>query len=86
MRKVIVSLIISAHVLLTLAIWSATHGVAYSMRYVPLEQQASLLDTTTIREQWELITLGLVGGAFILLLVSFGAYVRERRKRSERFP
>ena len=65
MKKVAVTAI-AAHVLLSLAIWSATRGVAYSLRYVPLEQQASVLDTTAIREMWALAAFGLFGGAFIL--------------------
>ena len=83
MRKVVVLAVI-AHVLLTMAIWSATRGVAYSLRYVPPEQQASYLDTTTIREQWALTSLGLFGVAFILLLVSFSVYIHERNKPRKR--
>jgi riboflavin transporter FmnP len=79
--KKVAALTIVAHVLLTLAIWSATHGLAYSLRDVPLEQQVFLLDITTIREEWILTTLGLSAGAFILLIVSFGAYISDRKDR-----
>ena len=78
MKKVAV-LAIATHVLLSLAIWSATRGVAYSLRYVPLEQQASYLDTTTIREEWAFTAFGLFGAAFIFLLMSFGVYIYERK-------
>ena len=85
--KKVAALTVVAHVLFTLAIWSATRGVAYSLTGVPLEQQAFLLDITTIREEWIFTTLGLSAGAFIFLIVSFGTYVSERkkpRKRSKR--
>ena len=77
--KKVAALAVVAHLLLTLAIWSATHGLAYSLRDVPLKQQVSFLDTTTIREEWIFTTLGLSAGAFILLIVSFEAYTSERK-------
>ena len=86
MRKVVVLTAVVAHALLTLAIWAATRGVAYSLRYVPPEQRVSYLDTTAIRELWALAAFGLFGGAFILLLVSFGVYLYESKKLSGRFP
>ena len=86
MRKVLVLTAVGAHALLTLAIWAATRGVAYSLRYVPPEQRASYLDTTAIRELWALAAFGLFGGALILLLASFGAYLYERKKQSGHFP
>ena len=85
MKKVAV-LASAAYMLLSLAIWSATRGVAYSLRYVPPEQQASYLDTTAIREVWAFAAFGLFGGAFILLLISFGVYIYERKKLSGRCP
>ena len=60
--------------------WALKYGVAFSLRGIPPERHAFVLDVTMVREKWELTAMVAAILSIAALVVAVGIYFREGRR------